>query len=103
MNVFILGAKYEKLFNANDKYDKYVDSTVSNSFATAALRFIKSMVDEKLVLYKDNREVNGTLQLRNHFNKPDVLEEYGYLDALIRGLATQRSKAMDLRFVKDVS
>lgn len=61
------------------------------------------MIDDKLVLYKENREVNGTLQLRNHFNKPHILEEDGYLDALIRGLATQRSKAMDLRYVKDVS
>lgn len=61
------------------------------------------MVDEKLQLYKDNREVNVTLQLRNHFNKPNVLEEYGYIDGLIRGLATQSSKALDLKYAKDVS
>lgn len=92
-----------KLFNAYEKYDQKIDPSVSNAFATAASRFIKSMVDEKLKLYKENREVNTTLQLRNHFNKPGILEEHGNLDGLIRGLATQSSQKLDLRFVEDVS
>jgi peroxidase len=54
-------------------------------------------------LYKENRLVNSSLNLRNHFNNPSIVEEPGYLDALIRGLATQSSQKLDLRFAEDVS
>jgi hypothetical protein len=54
-------------------------------------------------LYNENRLVNSSLNLRNHFNNPSIVEEPGYLDALTRGLATQSSQKLDLRFSEDVS
>lgn len=53
-------------------------------------------------LYKEDRLVNSSLNLRNYFNNPDLIEQPEYLDALIRGLATQSSQQMDLKFTDDV-
>lgn len=87
----------------NDFYDEEINPSISNAFATAALRFVKSLIDDKLQLYGENRHVNQVLQLREHFNDPLVVERPGYLDGLIRGLATQSSQKLDLAFAKDVS
>lgn len=93
---------YNSLY-VTDDYDEEINPSVSNAFATAALRFVKSLVDDKLKLYGENRHVNQVLKLREHFNDPLVVEKSGYLDGFIRGLATQSSQKLDLAFAKDVS
>lgn len=54
-------------------------------------------------LYLENRKVNMSLNLREHFNKPITVEKPGHLDALIRGLATQHSQKLDMNLVEDVN
>jgi peroxidase len=99
----VLGKKYFKKIQKYSQYNDKVDASVSNSFATAAVRGLYSLMDGKLNLYNENRLVNSSLNLRNHFNNPSIVEEPGYLDALIRGLATQSSQKLDLRFSEDIS
>lgn len=54
-------------------------------------------------LYGEDRAVNISLNLREHFNRPNTIEKPGHLDGLIRGLATQQSQKMDMDIVQDVS
>ncbi|NP_001164313.1 peroxidase precursor [Tribolium castaneum] len=99
----VLGKKYFTKIQKYNSYDENVNPSVSNEFATAAVRVLNSLKDGKLNLYKEDRLVNTSLNLRNHFNNPDLVEEPGYLDALIRGLATQSSQQLDLKFPDDIS
>lgn len=54
-------------------------------------------------LYDENRDVNVTLGLRDHFNRPHVIQKTGLLDGLIRGLATQSSQKLDTDYALVVS
>lgn len=54
-------------------------------------------------LFDEKRHANNSLLLRDHFNKPDVLEREAALDGLVRGLATQSSQQVDVFLVEDVS
>ncbi|KAJ8880166.1 hypothetical protein PR048_016632 [Dryococelus australis] len=84
------------------KYDENVNPTVSNSFATAAIRFLYSMMDGDLRLYDEGREANQSVPLVTHFNKPQIVEESDKLASLIRGLATQSAQKNDLKYVDDL-
>ncbi|XP_063908765.1 peroxidase-like isoform X2 [Zophobas morio] len=99
----ILGKKYFNKIQKYSNYDENVNPSVSNGFATASVRVFSTLIDGNLRLYKENRLVNSSLNLRNHFNNPSVIEEPQYLDALIRGLATQPSRKLNLRFAEDIS
>lgn len=87
----------------HNKYKDDVDPSVSNSFATAALKFINSLMESHLHVLEEDRMANGSIRLQDHYNKPVVVEKPGFLDGLIRGLATQRSQKMDMAFISDVS
>lgn len=54
-------------------------------------------------LYDEYRDVNVTLGLRDHFNRPHVIQKPGLLDGLVRGLATQSSLKLDTDFTQVVS
>lgn len=43
------------------------------------------------------------MKLSDHFYKPKVIESGNVFDGLIRGLATQSTRKMDLHVVDDVS
>lgn len=47
--------------------------------------------------------MNMSLSLRDHFNRPHVVQKPGHLDGLIRGLATQQSQKLDMDYVREVS
>lgn len=53
-------------------------------------------------LYDENRDVNNSLSLKDHFNKPHVLQKQGHLDGLVRGLATQHSRKADIDYAREV-
>ncbi|XP_067013234.2 peroxidase isoform X2 [Anabrus simplex] len=106
----VLGEKYTKKFGLTSKkdgfskeYSENVDPSITNSFATAALRFVHSLMEGKLRLVKEDREVNHTIQLRDHFNRPRIVEENNHLDALVRGLATQNSQKNDMTYTEDIT
>ncbi|XP_018334642.1 peroxidase-like, partial [Agrilus planipennis] len=99
----VLGNRLSTVVDDKNNFNERIDPTISNSFATAALRFINSLMEGNLKLYKENRSSNTSISLSNFFNKPTSLEKPGFLDALIRGLATQASQKLDLNVVDEVT
>lgn len=82
-------------------YDPKLDAKVSNSFATAALTFSHSLLDDHLRLIDDRHQEEQVVQLRDHFNKPlDLVKQ---LDALVRGAVTQPAMPLDTRFANDLT
>lgn len=53
-------------------------------------------------LYGEERDVNTSLSLKDHYNRPHVVQKPGHLDGLIRGLATQHSQKLDMDYVREV-
>lgn len=90
-----------KKFDINE-YDKNTDPTVSNSFATAAIKFTNTLIDSNLQVYDEARNKSESLRLQENFNRPEAIEKPGYFDGLIRGLATQPCQKIDLDVVSDV-
>ncbi|XP_029348713.1 peroxidase-like [Acyrthosiphon pisum] len=100
----LLGVNYTKengLGLSENTYDDTADPTVSNSFATAILPFANSMISENISLYSEDRVFNGSLSLKEHYNRPvDILTNY--TDELVRGLITQNTQNIDMLFTKTV-
>ena len=54
-----------------------------------------------LSLYSEDRVINGSLSLKEHYNRPvDILTNY--TDELVRGLITQNTQNIDMLFTKTV-
>ncbi|XP_076259221.1 salivary peroxidase/catechol oxidase-like isoform X3 [Rhynchophorus ferrugineus] len=83
-------------------YSKSTKATVSNSFATAAMRSIKSLSDGKPKFYDEDRNANESIFMRNYFNNPAIIKQNGVVDALIRGLTTQPSQKLDICYAEDL-
>lgn len=105
----VLGSKYvkkrgfqlKKTGFSND-FTEYINPSVSNSFATAGMRFRLSTMDGTVGLFDESRNININLELRDNFNQPKIIEKPTYLDSLVRGLATQRSQKSDLYYENDL-
>uniref|UniRef100_V5I8I5 Peroxidase n=1 Tax=Anoplophora glabripennis TaxID=217634 RepID=V5I8I5_ANOGL len=98
----ILSSKYRSIIEAFSIFDENIDPSVSNSFATATMRSLKSLYDGNIKLFNENREANSSLSLQKYFNNPNKIQQPGILDALIRGLATQSSQKIDRHFAEDL-
>lgn len=84
----VLGPEgYEQVGTYNG-YDSNVNPSISNVFATAALRFGHSMINPILHRYDENFETipQGHLLLRDAFFAPWRLVDEGGVDPLIRGM-----------------
>ncbi|XP_046684195.1 peroxidase-like isoform X3 [Homalodisca vitripennis] len=77
-------------------YREDVNPGVSNSFATAAIRSLNSMVDDEIRLYNENRSPNLVSLPLHHFHRKETMHTDDHLDSLVRGLATQSAQTMDL-------
>ncbi|RZF46188.1 hypothetical protein LSTR_LSTR011542 [Laodelphax striatellus] len=106
----VLGVKYMKRIGLtiqaksySAKFNEQIDASTSNSFATAAMAFINSMVEGRIGLYEEDRNQEFTVQLKDVFNTPGLVQKSSNLDALIRGLATQSSQSMDLQFSEAIT
>ena len=77
-------------------WDVAGDGSVAQEFSTAAYRFGHSMVSPQILRLKRNgRPVpQGHLSLRDAFFNPSALTETG-LEPIFRGLAAQRTRAID--------
>ncbi|XP_071554291.1 salivary peroxidase/catechol oxidase isoform X4 [Temnothorax nylanderi] len=93
----IVGNNYSRNYNSDD------EPAVSNEAATAALRFLNSLMQGKLSLPDNLRQQNKTLQLAEHFFNPRVIESEEVFDGLLRGLATQTSQKMDISLIPDMT
>ncbi|XP_052132307.1 peroxidase-like, partial [Frankliniella occidentalis] len=103
----ILGSRFVQKVGLNTPdsnwYRENMDPSVSNAFATVGLRFGLSMMQGRIQLFDEERRPNASLLLRDHFNKPNVLEDGSSLDGLVRGLATQSSQQVDTFLVEDLT
>lgn len=70
-------------------YDSGVDPTVSNAFATAALRFFHNLIAGHLDLVEESRQPTGSIRLSDWIDKPSVLEMEGKYEDLSRGMVAQ--------------
>ncbi|XP_076294511.1 peroxidase isoform X2 [Lasioglossum baleicum] len=91
------GNSYSRNYNSLD------DPAVSNEVATAALRFLTSLMQEELSLTDNTRRVNSTLSLVEYFYKPSVIETDEVFDGFLRGMVTQTSQKMDMNIISDVT
>ncbi|XP_051172267.1 peroxidasin homolog [Leptopilina boulardi] len=75
-------------------YNSKLDATISNVFATAALRFGHSLIQPRLERLNDNFSSipQGPLELRDAFFSPWRLVEEGGVDPLIRGMFATAAK-----------
>ncbi|XP_017883255.1 peroxidase-like isoform X2 [Ceratina calcarata] len=92
-----VGSSYSRNYNSED------DPAVSNEVATAALRFLISLMQAKISLTDNNRIVNRTLSLAAYFFKPKIIASNDIFDGLLRGMATQTSQKMDSSIIEDIT
>ncbi|XP_017753123.1 PREDICTED: peroxidase-like isoform X3 [Eufriesea mexicana] len=92
-----VGNSYNRIYNSED------DPAVSNEVATAALRFLTSLMQGKLSLTDNTRQINSTISLTKYFFKPSIIESDKVFDGLLRGMATQTSQKMDINIIEDVT
>lgn len=90
----ILGPEGYKQIGEYKGYDAKINPSVSNVFATAALRFGHSLINPILHRYDENFEPipQGHLLLRNAFFSPWRLVDEGGVDPLLRGMFTTPAK-----------
>ncbi|KAL5236598.1 hypothetical protein ACI65C_004008, partial [Semiaphis heraclei] len=86
----------------SNSYNENTDPSVSNSFATAILPFANSMISESISLYTEDREFNGSISLKENYNRPTDLV-LKFLDQLVRGLSTQNTQKVDMLFTKTLT
>lgn len=99
----VVGARDRSIYDFYDTgYNADVDPTVSNSLATAGLHFAHSLLDGNVRLVDEGHNMNASLRMLHHFNKPDVVLQEDRFDQLVRGLVAQASQPMDLHYADDV-
>nr|UYG55621.1 peroxidase 3 [Geocoris pallidipennis] len=84
-------------------YNPKTRPSVANSFANAAMRFIVSLLDEKIHLFNEERIPSGNISLRFSLIEPKMLAEKEQLASLVRSLSTQNCQANDLYFPEAVT
>ena len=103
----VVGKKYMNVFGlfpldsgySND-YDSSIDPRITNEFSSAAFRFGHSLIPSLINVYKNVRE---TFELKQTFNKPQILRLSGMVDGLVGGLTRDKMESFDSGFVGDVT
>jgi len=89
-----------------DGYTSDCSLAIFNEFSTAAFRFGHSMISPNLTMMTEEdlrRERGGEqIQLRNHFNNPDLIRSGRVLDDLVRGLVMAPMEVMDNGITQEV-
>lgn len=92
----------EELLGSYRGYDSNLDASVSNVFATAALRFGHTLIQPRLERFNESFQSipQGPLKLRDAFFSPWRLVEEGGVDPLMRGMfATAREEIITDKLV----
>ncbi|XP_049884964.1 peroxidasin [Pectinophora gossypiella] len=90
----VLGPDVHKTIGEYRGYNSNINPSISNVFATAALRFGHSMINPILHRYDENFDPipQGHLMLRHAFFSPWRLVDEGGVDPLLRGMFTTPAK-----------
>jgi len=89
-----------------DDYNAECSAAIFSEFSTAAFRFGHSMISPNLTMMTEEdlrTEGKGEqVQLRSHFNNPDLIRSGRVMDNLLRGLAMMPMETMDNRITQEV-
>ena len=107
----IVGKRYMNQFGLyplnsgfSDDYDSSIDPRITNEFSSAAFRFGHSLIPGIINVYnKAGRQVSRSFQLKDAFNKPQILRVPGMVDGLVAGLTKDKIEQFDTGFVDDVT
>ena len=107
----IVGKRYMNQFGlyplnsgSSDDYDSSIDPRITNEFSSAAFRFGHSLIPGIINVYnKAGRQVSRSFQLKDAFNKPQILRVPGMVDGLVAGLTRDKIEQFDTGFVDDVT
>ena len=107
----IVGKRYMNLFGLYPRasgysadYDPTIDPRITNEFSTAAFRFGHSLIPSLINVYKKvGKQVKESFDLKDSFNKPEILRLPGMLDGLVAGLTRDKMESFDSGFVDDVT
>lgn len=92
----VLNNGYSFDYNAN------LNPNMNNEFSTAAFRFGHSLVQGTLRMFSEAGGVS-TIQLRNHFNSPHMIQAEGKLDEIVRSFTQLAIQKFDSFVTKDLS
>ena len=84
---------------SND-YIPSIDPRITNEFSAAAFRFGHSLIPSLIRVYQ---AVRKTMELKDTFNKPQIVRLSGMVDGLVGGLTREKMESFDSGFVSDIT
>jgi len=107
----VLGKKFMNTYGLfplssgySQDYDTSFDPRITNEFSAAAFRFGHSLIPNIINVYnRVGNQVNPSFDLKQAFNKPQLLRLAGMMDGLIAGLTRDSSQSFDSGFVDGIT